>query len=106
MAAVKQLNAIKGSNVLTVQRHIVKDQKLRVSKQIVRLCLESAAVSGKLLQIESGRDSFFKFIPEASAVEQDTVSATGLSIQSDSFEINSKNHLSRLSPPKILISDN
>ena len=105
VAAVKQLNAIKGSNVLTVQRHIVQDQKLRVSKQIVRLCLESAAVSGKLLQIESGRDSFFKFIPEASAVEQDTVSATGLSIQSDSFEVNSKNHLSRLSPPKILITD-
>ena len=68
--AVKQLAVSTGASVKDVHQLLTKSG-IRLQKPIVSLCLSSAAVSGKLEQVEAGGSSYYKVGPDTS---QPTVS--------------------------------
>jgi len=57
--AVKQLAVSTGASVKDVHQLLTKSG-IRLQKPIVSLCLSSAAVSGKLEQVEAGGSSYYK----------------------------------------------
>ena len=63
--AVKQLAVSTGASVKDVHQLLTKSG-IRLQKPIVSLCLSSAAVSGKLEQVEAGGSSYYKLGPDTS----------------------------------------